>query len=147
MRWPRAIGRRCSRRSTGSSRPGTTRAASPADLLQRLRDLTLLQAVPEAVERGLVDAADDEMARMVEQSGKLGAATLTRYGEILHTGLTEMRGATAPRLLLELLCARMLLPAAADRGRGLLERLERMERRAAIAADPLRRGRRVPTAT
>ena len=62
------------------------------DLLQRLRDLTLLQALPEAVERGLVDAADDEVARMVEQSGKLGAATLTRYGEILHTGLTEMRG-------------------------------------------------------
>ena len=86
------------------------------DLLQRLRDLTLLQAVPEAVERGLVEAADDEIARMVEQSGKFGAATLTRYGEILHVGLTEMRGATAPRLLLELLCARMLLPAATDRG-------------------------------
>ncbi len=106
------------------------------DLLQRLRDLTLLQAVPEAVGRGLVEAADDEVARMVEQSGKLGAATLTRYGEILHTGLTEMRGATAPRLLLELLCARMLLPAATTEEPGLLERLERLERRSAIAAAP-----------
>ena len=106
------------------------------DLLQRLRDLTLLQAVPEAVERGLVEAADDEMARMVEQSGKFGAATLTRYGEILHVGLTEMRGATAPRLLLELLCARMLLPAATTEEPGLLERLERLERRSAIAAGP-----------
>ncbi len=106
------------------------------DLLQRLRDLTLLQAVPEAVGRGLVEAADDEVARMVEQSGKLGAATLTRYGEILHTGLTEMRGATAPRLLLELLCARMLLPAATTEEPGLLERLERLERRSAIAASP-----------
>jgi DNA polymerase III subunit gamma/tau len=106
------------------------------DLLQRLRDLTLLQAVPEAVERGLVEAADDEIARMVEQSGKFGAATLTRYGEILHVGLTEMRGATAPRLLLELLCARMLLPAATTEEPGLLERLERLERRSAIAASP-----------
>ena len=106
------------------------------DLLQRLRDLTLLQAVPEAVERGLVEAADDEIARMVEQSGKFGAATLTRYGEILHVGLTEMRGATAPRLLLELLCARMLLPAATTEEPGLLERLERLERRSAIAAGP-----------
>ncbi|MCH6169798.1 DNA polymerase III subunit gamma and tau [Pseudonocardia alaniniphila] len=108
-----------------------------ADLLQRLRDLTLLQAVPEAAERGLVEAADDELARMIEQAGKIGQATLTRYGEIVHTGLTEMRGATAPRLLLELLCARMLLPAATVAEPGLLERLERLERRNAIASAPL----------
>jgi DNA polymerase III subunit gamma/tau len=107
-----------------------------ADLLQRLRDLVLLQAVPEAAERGLVEAADDEVARMVEQAGKIGAATLARYGEIVHTGLTEMRGATAPRLLLELLCARMLLPAAITAEPGLLERLERLERRSAIAPGP-----------
>ncbi|MDT7552141.1 MAG: polymerase subunit gamma/tau, partial [Pseudonocardiales bacterium] len=106
------------------------------DLLQRLRDLTLLQAVPEAVGRGIVEAADDEVRRMVEQSAKFGAATLTRYGEILHTGLTEMRGATAPRLLLELLCARMLLPAATTAEPGLLERLERLERRSDIASGP-----------
>jgi DNA polymerase III subunit gamma/tau len=107
-----------------------------ADLLQRLRDLVLLQAVPEAAERGLVEAADDEIARMSEQAGKIGAATLARYGEIVHNGLTEMRGATAPRLLLELLCARMLLPAATTAEPGLLERLERLERRNAIAAAP-----------
>ncbi|WP_142107568.1 DNA polymerase III subunit gamma and tau [Pseudonocardia cypriaca] len=107
-----------------------------ADLLQRLRDLVLLQSVPEAAERGLVEAAADEIARMAEQAGKIGAATLTRYGEIVHTGLTEMRGATAPRLLLELLCARMLLPAATTAEEGLLERIERLERRSAIAAAP-----------
>ncbi|WP_300012494.1 DNA polymerase III subunit gamma and tau [Pseudonocardia sp.] len=105
-----------------------------SDLLQRLRDVTLLQAVPEAAERGLVEAADDEVARMVEQAARLGPATLTRYGEILHTGLVEMRGATAPRLLLELLCARMLLPAASTAEAGLLERLERLERRSDISA-------------
>ncbi|WP_212612478.1 DNA polymerase III subunit gamma and tau [Pseudonocardia hierapolitana] len=107
-----------------------------ADLLQRLRDIVLLQSVPEAAERGLVEAADDEIARMAEQAGKIGAATLTRYGEIVHTGLTEMRGATAPRLLLELLCARMLLPAATGAESGLLERIERLERRSAIASAP-----------
>ncbi len=103
------------------------------DLLQRFRDLTLVQAVPEAAGKGLVEAADDEIARMFEQAGKLGAGTLTRYGEILHAGLVEMRGATAPRLLLELLCARMLLPSATPSEAGLLERIERLERRNAIA--------------
>ncbi|QJY50426.1 DNA polymerase III subunit gamma and tau [Pseudonocardia broussonetiae] len=107
-----------------------------SDLLQRLRDVTLLQAVPEAAERGLVEAAADEVARMVEQADRIGPATLARYGEIVHTGLVEMRGATAPRLLLELLCARMLLPAASTADAGLLERLERIERRNDIASSP-----------
>ena len=104
-----------------------------ADLLQRLRDLTLVQAIPDAAQRGLVDVGADEVERMVEQAARLGPATLVRYGEILHAGLIEMRGATAPRLLLELLCARMLLPAASTGEPALLERLERIERRASIA--------------
>ncbi|RZT83557.1 DNA polymerase-3 subunit gamma/tau [Pseudonocardia sediminis] len=107
-----------------------------SDLLQRLRDLMLVQAVPEAAERGLVDGAEDELSRMADQASRLGAATLARYGEIVHSGLIEMRGATAPRLLLELLCARMLLPAATTTDAGLLERLERIERRNAIAPEP-----------
>ncbi len=107
-----------------------------SDLLQRLRDVLLLQAVPEAANRGLIDIAEDELTRIVEQADRLGAATLTRYCEILHNGLIEMRGATAPRLLLELLCARMLLPAATPAEAGLLERLERLERRNDIAAGP-----------
>jgi DNA polymerase-3 subunit gamma/tau len=111
-----------------------------ADLLQRLRDLTLVQAIPDAAQRGLVDVAADEVERMVEQSERLGPATLVRYGEILHAGLIEMRGATAPRLLLELLCARMLLPAATASEPSLLERLERIELRASIAAAPVPHG-------
>ena len=107
-----------------------------SDLLQRFRDITLLQAVPDAADQGLVEAADDEIARIAQQAEVLGPATLARYGEILHTGLTEMRGATAPRLLLELLCARMLLPAVQPTESGLLERLERLERRGAIAPAP-----------
>jgi DNA polymerase-3 subunit gamma/tau len=104
-----------------------------SDLLDRLRDLVLLRAVPEAGQRGLVAAPGDELERMQEQAQRLGPGTLTRFAEIVHTGLVDMRGATAPRLLLELLCARMLLPgavptdAAADSA--VLQRLERIERR------------------
>ncbi|WP_025353899.1 DNA polymerase III subunit gamma and tau [Kutzneria albida] len=105
-----------------------------ADLLERLRDLVLLSAVPDAADRGLVNAPQDELAAMQAQVQQLGAATLSRYAEILHTGLAEMRGATAPRLLLELLCARMLLPAAQSSDAALLQRLEQLEKRPAGAA-------------
>src|SRR5581483_402636 len=104
-----------------------------ADLLERLRDLMLLQAVPDAAARGLVNTPADEASRMADQASRLGPAALGRYAEILHTGLTEMRGATAPRLLLELLCGRMLLPAASVDDASMLQRLERMERRMEIA--------------
>jgi DNA polymerase-3 subunit gamma/tau len=99
------------------------------DLLERFRDLTLLQAVPDAAVRGLVDAPQDALERMTAQADRIPPAALARYGEIVHSGLIEMRGATAPRLLLELLCARMLLPAASAGEAALLHRLELLERR------------------
>jgi DNA polymerase III subunit gamma/tau len=104
-----------------------------SDLLQRLRDLVLLRVAPEAARQGLVDAPEDQLAGMAEQAEHLGAGTLTRFADIVHTGLSEMRGATAPRLLLELLCARMLLPAAAEGDSAIVHRLERLERRLTIA--------------
>ncbi|RZS44975.1 DNA polymerase III tau subunit [Herbihabitans rhizosphaerae] len=110
-----------------------------SDLLDRLRDLVLLRAVPEAGDRGLVTAPADELERMVAQAERIGPGTLSRFAEIVHNGLTEMRGATAPRLLLELLCARMLLPgavptdAAADSA--VLQRLERIERRVTVSGE------------
>jgi DNA polymerase III subunit gamma/tau len=110
------------------------------DLLDRLRDLVLLKAVPDAGSRGLVTTPGDELEKMSGQVERLGAATLSRFAEIVHTGLVDMRGATAPRLLLELLCARMLLPAAvptdAATDSAVLQRLERLERRAAVAGPP-----------
>jgi DNA polymerase-3 subunit gamma/tau len=106
------------------------------DLLDRLRDLVLLRAVPDAATRGLVTAPEEELGRMVAQAERLGEATLTRYAEILHNGLLEMRGATAPRLLLELLCARMLLPSVAEDEAAVLQRLERVERRMSAGAAP-----------
>ena len=103
------------------------------DLLERLRDLVLLKAVPDAAEKGLVAVPEDELNRMRAQAERLGPATLTRYAEILHAGLIEMRGATAPRLLVELLCARMLLPSAAATDAAVLQRLEGLERRMTTA--------------
>jgi DNA polymerase-3 subunit gamma/tau len=66
---------------------------------------------------------------MREQATRIGRATLTRYAEVVHAGLTEMRGATAPRLLLEVICARLLLPSASDAESALLQRVERIETR------------------
>ncbi len=106
-----------------------------ADLLQRLRDLVILAQVPQAAGNGLIDAPEDQLTAMVAQAERLGAATAARFAELLHTGLIEMRGTTTPRLTLELMCARMLLPAAALGDGALLQRLERIERRLAIAAD------------
>ncbi|HWF71185.1 MAG TPA: DNA polymerase III subunits gamma/tau [Mycobacterium sp.] len=99
------------------------------DLLERFRDLLVLQAVPDAVARGVVDAPEDVLDRMRDQAVRIGAATLTRYAEVVHAGLTEMRGATAPRLLLEVICARLLLPSASDTESALLQRVERIETR------------------
>jgi DNA polymerase-3 subunit gamma/tau len=99
------------------------------DLLERFRDLIVLQAVPDAAARGVVDAPDDVLERMRSQAERLGTATLARYAEVVHAGLGEMRGATAPRLLLEVVCARLLLPSASDTEAALLQRIERLETR------------------
>ncbi|MBQ1076481.1 DNA polymerase III subunit gamma and tau [Micromonospora sp. C31] len=104
-----------------------------SDLLERLRDLIVLQQVPDAAAKGLIDGPADQIERMAAQAQRLGPATLSRCADIVHNGLVEMRGTTAPRLLLELICARMLLPGADDSTGGLLQRLERMERRLTLA--------------
>lgn len=108
-----------------------------SDLLDRLRDLVLLSAVPDSGTRGLVNVPADELTRMSAQADRMGPASLSRFAEIVHTGLIEMRGATSPRLVLELLCARMLLPAAVPSDPALdsavLQRLEQLEKRAAVA--------------
>ncbi|GAS99503.1 DNA polymerase III subunits gamma and tau [Mycolicibacterium canariasense] len=103
------------------------------DLLERFRDLIVLQAVPDAADRGVVDAPDDVLERMREQAARLGSATLARYAEVVHAGLGEMRGATAPRLLLEVVCARLLLPSASDTESALLQRIERIETRLEVS--------------
>ncbi len=103
------------------------------DLLERFRDLIVLQAVPDAASRGVVDAPEDVLDRMREQAARIGPATLTRYAEVVQAGLGEMRGATAPRLLLEVVCARLLLPSASDAESALLQRVERIETRLGVS--------------
>ncbi|WP_030979964.1 DNA polymerase III subunit gamma and tau [Streptomyces sp. NRRL S-1824] len=105
-----------------------------ADLLERLRDLVILAAVPDAGEKGLIDAPADVVERMQAQASVFGAAELSRAADLVNQGLTEMRGATSPRLQVELICARVLLPAAFDDERSLQARLDRLERGASFAA-------------
>ncbi|WP_134323937.1 DNA polymerase III subunit gamma and tau [Cumulibacter soli] len=107
-----------------------------ADLLDRLRDLILIAAVPDAGEKGLIDAPVDHLERLVDQASRLGLSTLSRLADIVHVGLTEMRGTTAPRLGLELICARMLLPAVGDDAASMTQRIERLERRMEIGGVP-----------
>ncbi|MFI7133364.1 DNA polymerase III subunit gamma and tau [Nonomuraea sp. NPDC050153] len=104
-----------------------------SDLLERFRDLVILANVPEAASSGLLDRPADELERLVQQAASMGPAELTRAAEVFNAGLTEMRGATSPRLLLELMCARVLLPGAAQGEEALLARLERLERGGAVA--------------
>ncbi|MFF8295515.1 DNA polymerase III subunit gamma and tau [Streptomyces globisporus] len=105
-----------------------------ADLLERLRDLVILAAVPDAGDKGLIDAPADVVERMQAQASVFGAAELSRAADLVNDGLTEMRGATSPRLQVELICARVLLPAAYDDERSLQARLDRLERGASAAA-------------
>ncbi|WP_183096007.1 DNA polymerase III subunit gamma and tau [Nocardioides stalactiti] len=106
------------------------------DLLRRLRDLVIVSAVPDAPATGLIDVSDDQGERLVAQAARFGRSELTRAADLVATGLTEMRGATAPRLLLELICARVLLPGADHGTEGVLARLDRLERRMSIVATP-----------
>jgi DNA polymerase III subunit gamma/tau len=100
-----------------------------ADLLDRFRDLIVLAAVPDAAASGLLDVPADRLDRMREQAAGFGQAQLTSAAETISAGLVEMRGATSPRLLLELMCAQVLLPAPSGDEQALLARLERLERR------------------
>jgi DNA polymerase III subunit gamma/tau len=102
-----------------------------ADLLDRLRDLIVLAAVPDAAETGLLDAPADRVERMRNQAAEFGQARLARAAEVINAGLVEMRGATSPRLLLELMCAQVLLPGAATGERAMMARLEALEHRLA----------------
>ena len=102
------------------------------DLLQRLRDLIIVEAVGEAAGDVFPGCPSDQLERMAQQAGVYGTAALSRAADLANTASSEMTGATSPRLHLELLVARLLLPAADDGQSGLAARLERVERRLAV---------------
>jgi DNA polymerase-3 subunit gamma/tau len=101
------------------------------DLLGRFRDLIVLKNVPDA--HDLIDAPEDEVAREVAQAERFGMAELTRAADIASATVSGLRNATAPRLHLELMAARLLLPAVDADVTGLRAQMDQLERRLASA--------------
>ncbi|MET0990438.1 MAG: DNA polymerase III subunit gamma and tau, partial [Glaciihabitans sp.] len=102
------------------------------DLLERLRDLIIVAATGDGASAVLRGIPQDELERMAQQAHKFGSAELSRAADVVNAALTEMTGATSPRLHLELMIARILVPASDESERGSLARLERLERRIGI---------------
>ncbi|MBV9293705.1 MAG: DNA polymerase III subunit gamma and tau [Frankiales bacterium] len=111
------------------------------DLLERFRDLLVLDAVPDAGSTGLLDLPADELERMRGQAARFGRAGLTRGAEVMAQALVDMRGTTSPRLVLELACARILLPAASTDEVATLARIDRLEKRLSVTDQPQARPR------
>jgi DNA polymerase-3 subunit gamma/tau len=104
------------------------------DLLERLRDLMIVDALEATNANSILrELPDDQLERMRVQAKNIGQASLSRAADIAAEGLTQMRGATAPRLILELICGRILLPIGDASESGLLARIERLERVESIA--------------
>ena len=107
------------------------------DLLERLRDLMIVDALDATNANSILrELPDDQLERMRGQAQNIGQASLSRAADIAAEGLTQMRGATAPRLILELICGRILLPIGDASEAGLLARIERLERVESIAPQP-----------
>jgi DNA polymerase-3 subunit gamma/tau len=105
-----------------------------SDMLERIRDLMIVDALKDSTANSILrDMPDDQMERMRNQANRIGTANLSRAADIAAEGLTQMRGATAPRLILELICGRILLPIGDNSEAGMLSRIERLERAENIA--------------
>lgn len=105
-----------------------------SDMLERIRDLMIVDALKDSASNSILrDIPDDQMERMRNQANRIGTANLSRAADIAAEGLTQMRGATAPRLMLELICGRILLPIGDNGESGMLSRIERLERAENIA--------------
>ena len=105
------------------------------DLLERLRDLIVVAAVTDGAGSVLRHVPEDQLERMRRQAAAFGPGALSRAADVVNAGLTEMTGATAPRLQLELIAARILLPGAAGEA-GYAARLDRLERRLDVGGVP-----------
>ncbi len=100
-----------------------------SDLLERIRDLIIVDALASTNANSILrDIPEDQLERMRNQAAYIGSANLSRAADIAAEGLTQMRGATAPRLMLELICGRILLPIGDNSESGMLSRIERLER-------------------
>lgn len=96
------------------------------DLLERLRDLIIVGAVDENSSRILKDLPTDQLDQIRTQAKLIGVANLIRSADLLASGLTQMRGATPPRLILELICGQMMQPTGDNAA--VVARVEKLER-------------------
>ena len=106
------------------------------DILERLRDLVIVAALEEDATSVLRNYPEDQIERMRAQAARIGEANLRRAAEVVAQGLTQMRGATAPRLILELMAARTVILEGDTSDQGLLARIERLERQTNLAPMP-----------
>ena len=103
------------------------------DLLEKLRDLIVVLSVGEDSKSVLRGIPADELEKMSLQAMSFGMAELTHAAGAVAHALTEMSGATSPKLQLELMCAKVLVPASDKTEVGSLARIERLERRMGVA--------------
>jgi DNA polymerase-3 subunit gamma/tau len=109
------------------------------DLLERLRDLVIAEAVEDDLRQILRNYPDDQLERMRSQSARIGEANLSRAASIVAEGLNHMRGTTPPRLILELIMSRIVITAGDASDQGLTSRIERLERQAGMESMPTKR--------
>ena len=83
------------------------------DLLQRLRDLLIIAVAGDGARDVLADTPQDQFERMQRQAQNWGPHGLSRAADLTDEALRAMTGATSPRLQLELLVGRILVPAPA----------------------------------
>ena len=103
------------------------------DLLEKLRDLIVVLSVGDDAKAVLRGIADDELEKMKLQAMSFGMSELTHAANAVSAALSEMSGATSPKLQLELMCAKVLVPSSDKTEVGSLARIERLERRVGVA--------------
>jgi DNA polymerase-3 subunit gamma/tau len=101
-----------------------------SDLLERMRDLIIVGASDENNSAILISLATDQLDRIRTQAKLIGIATLIRSADLIAQGLTQMRGATPPRLILELICGQMMLPAGDNVN--ITARIEKLEKSSSL---------------
>jgi DNA polymerase-3 subunit gamma/tau len=101
------------------------------DLLERLRDLVVVTQVPDSASSGLFDIPAEQIEDLEKQAKLFTSAQLVRVADLVSSGLSELRGAAAPRLQLELLAARLVIPAVSQ---DLEERIAKLEKGGPIAS-------------
>jgi DNA polymerase-3 subunit gamma/tau len=98
------------------------------DLLERLRDLVIVDALSDQAATVLRGYPKDQLTRMASQASRIGSASLNRAASLLAEGLTAMRGATPARLILELVAGKITIAQGDSSDTGMISRLERLER-------------------